>query len=205
MKKIAIACMFAIIFSLSAEESLFQPALWKTTKPAVFENGTLRLQPQSLAVYGKEVTETGLTVDVSLQPHDCPVPGTEDRYHSTGIRIVNGKDYWALQLVQRPGKGGRYLELRLFQNNKWQYDIGRTEQVLREKTEGCWNFEQKLRLVLKLTPTGVRGTLLDTATRRSLAQIEYRFRDDSLLRSGTPALWNGGLAADFSEFRCNVK
>ncbi len=205
MKKIFSLYLLAMAFALAAGESLLEPALWKATKPAVFQDGILSLAPQSLAVYQKEVRGQELTVDVSLLPHDRPAPGTEDRYHSAGVRIVNGNDYWALQLVQRPAKGGRYLELRLFQNDKWQYDIGRTREILRENAEGCWNFEQNLRLILKLTPVGINGTLVDAATKQTLAQIEYQFNDESLLRSGAPALWNGGLAADYSEFKLKEK
>ncbi len=184
---------------------LSKPEHWQLAKGATFQDARIAMGGITNAQCKPKFTGRHITVETDVTP--VAVDTDKDIYKVAGIRLVDtAGNHWGFHIAERPAsqKNAHFMELRLMQNKKWQYETGRVKEIARRNTERCWEYGKTYRMKMELDDTGVAATLSDPATGKELGVIRYEFTDPGLMKFGQPMLVGSSMKVEFKNLKATT-
>tara|TARA_Y100000589_G_scaffold329889_1_gene377863 strand:+ start:8099 stop:8731 length:633 start_codon:yes stop_codon:yes gene_type:complete len=128
------------------------------------------------------------TKDVTFEAQITPLEAQTQGWKTCGIGIyTDNKNYWALNLVERPDESNKthFVELKEMKDGKWGIDEKHNKVIL-HKSGFDWQYNTTYSMKLTLNATHIIGSVADEAG-KEVASFKVQFIGDTP-PAGSPIL-----------------
>ena len=186
LKFLALAAAFGAQCSI-AEEWIFDPLGWRYSDSELVTSGS-----------GFALSQKGSAVRLAVAGEFIPESCQDGGWSTLGVGVFSGEnDFWKLSLVRGPDSSNpvHTFELGEMRNGEWMSQIRLPCSL--NRISGKWEFGEKYRLKLELSPQGIEGSVRKCEDGVELFRCRYEFPANSdAVRSGCGALHaSGGFRA----------